>query len=463
MTVRSRFAPSPTGSMHIGNLRTALYAWLYARKMKGVFILRIEDTDRERSTDQAIQVILDSMQWLHLTYDEGPFYQTKRMDRYHEIIDQLLKSGHAYRCYCSKERLEQLRADQMKNKQKPRYDRCCRELKEKKEGSFVIRFRTPDAGFIRFDDGVRGLVEFQNSELDDLVLVRSDGTPTYNFAVVVDDVDMKVTHVIRGADHINNTPRQINIFNALNMQPPIYVHLPMILGNDGKRLSKRHGALGVLQYREEGFLPAALLNYLMRLGWSHGDQEIFSMEEMIEFFDFNKLQKSPATFDPDKLSWLNQHYLKTLPTAVVAKELQWQMDRTQIDVSAGPALEEVVRVQAERCKTLSEMAEKSRYFYEEVTQYDEQAASKHLTPDIKPVLQEIATQLAQLPAWEKEAIHHVIIAVSEARQLKLGKVAQPIRVAMTGNTISPPIDETLALMGRERTVERLKRAMAHIL
>src|SRR3989338_6917056 len=356
MIVRSRFAPSPTGSMHIGNLRTALYAWLYARKTKGVFILRIEDTDRERSTDQAIQVILDSMQWLNLTYDEGPFYQTKRMDRYREITDQLLKTGHAYRCYCSKERLEALRADQMKNKQKPRYDRCCRDLKEKKEGSFVARFRTPDEGSIKFDDGVRGLVEFQNSELDDLVLVRSDGMPTYNFAVVVDDVDMKVTHVIRGADHINNTPRQINIFNALGMRPPIYAHLPMILGNDGKRLSKRHGALGVLQYREEGILPAALLNYLMRLGWSHGDQEIFSMEEMIEFFDFNKLQKSPATFDPDKLSWLNQHYLKTLPTEVVAKELQWQMDQKQIDMSGGPLLAELVRVQAERCKTLNEMA-----------------------------------------------------------------------------------------------------------
>ena len=461
MIVRSRFAPSPTGSMHIGNLRTALYAWLYARKTKGVFILRIEDTDRERSTDQAIQVILDSMQWLNLTYDEGPFYQTKRMDRYREITDQLLKTGHAYRCYCSKERLEALRADQMKNKQKPRYDRCCRDLKEKKEGSFVARFRTPDEGSIKFDDGVRGLVEFQNSELDDLVLVRSDGVPTYNFAVVVDDVDMKVTHVIRGADHINNTPRQINIFNALGMRPPIYAHLPMILGNDGKRLSKRHGALGVLQYREEGILPAALLNYLMRLGWSHGDQEIFSMEEMIEFFDFDKLQKSPATFDPDKLSWLNQHYLKTLPTEVVAKELQWQMDQKQIDMSGGPLLAEVVRVQAERCKTLNEMAEKSRYFYEEVTQYDEQAASKHLTPDIKPVLQEIATQLAQLPAWEKEAIHQVIIAVSEAHQLKLGKVAQPIRVAVTGNTISPPIDETLALIGREKTLKRLQRAMIY--
>ncbi|OGT21088.1 MAG: glutamate--tRNA ligase [Gammaproteobacteria bacterium RIFCSPHIGHO2_02_FULL_42_13] len=461
MIVRSRFAPSPTGSMHIGNLRTALYAWLYARKTKGVFILRIEDTDRERSTDQAIQVILDSMQLLNLTYDEGPFYQTKRMDRYREITDQLLKTGHAYRCYCSKERLEALRADQMKNKQKPRYDRCCRDLKEKKEGSFVARFRTPDEGSIKFDDGVRGLVEFQNSELDDLVLVRSDGVPTYNFAVVVDDVDMKVTHVIRGADHINNTPRQINIFNALGMRPPIYAHLPMILGNDGKRLSKRHGALGVLQYREEGILPAALLNYLMRLGWSHGDQEIFSMEEMIEFFDFNKLQKSPATFDPDKLSWLNQHYLKTLPTEVVAKELQWQMDQKQIDMSGGPLLAEVVRVQAERCKTLNEMAEKSRYFYEEVTQYDEQAASKHLTPDIKPVLQEIATQLAQLPAWEKEAIHQVIIAVSEAHQLKLGKVAQPIRVAVTGNTISPPIDETLALIGREKTLKRLQRAMIY--
>jgi glutamyl-tRNA synthetase len=452
MTV-TRFAPSPTGYLHVGGARTALYCWLYARKTQGKFILRIEDTDIERSTQESVQAILDAMAWLKLDCDEGPFYQTKRFDRYQAVTDQLLKEGKAYRCYCSKERLETLRNHQIDNKEKARYDGLCRN-KGEQTGPFVVRFRNPDEGVVEFDDLIRGKISFDNVELDDLIIARSDGTPTYNFTVVVDDWDMKITHVIRGDDHVNNTPRQINILRALGAVPPFYAHVSMILGSDGKRLSKRHGAVGVMQYREDGFLPEALLNYLVRLGWSHGDQEIFSREELINLFDISGINKAPAAFNNEKLLWLNQHYIKTSDPTYVAKELSWHMEQLGIDVSSGPALIEIVKAQAERAKTLREMAEKSRYFYAEV-QYNQEAVAKHLTPDIIPPLQLLTEKLTVLDGWNKETIHHLINETAEACGIKMGKLAQPLRVAVTGDTVSPSIDTTLVLLGREKTLDRL--------
>ena len=458
MQVRTRFAPSPTGYLHIGGARTAFYCWLYAKKTKGTFILRIEDTDLERSTPESVQAILDGMAWLNLGHDEGPFYQTKRFDRYGEVIQQLLQAGKAYRCYCSKERIEKLREEQIANKEKPRYDGFCRERTDAGEGSFVVRFKNPVAGVVEFDDLIRGKLSFANTELDDLIIARSDGTPTYNFTVVVDDWDMKITHVIRGDDHINNTPRQINILRALGASIPLYAHVPMILGSDGKRLSKRHGAVSVLQYREDGMLPEALLNYLVRLGWSHGDQEIFSMDELISYFDIKNINNSPAAFNLDKLLWLNQHYIKTGDPAHIAREFAWHMERQGIDTSCGPALTAVIAAQCERAKTLKEMAERSRYFYEDVELSEEMRA--HFTPEVKAALLQVVEQWAGLALFEKEPIHAVLADVAEKAGLKLGKLAQPIRVAMTGGTVSPPIDITVQLIGRERAISRLRAACA---
>ncbi|MBX3709592.1 MAG: glutamate--tRNA ligase [Gammaproteobacteria bacterium] len=452
-TVRTRFAPSPTGYLHIGGARTALYCWLYARKTKGTFILRIEDTDLERSTPESVQAILDGMAWLNLHYDEGPYYQTQRFDRYREVIQQMLNSGTAYRCYCSKERLEQLRENQMARKEKPRYDGTCRNLMEPREGPCVIRFKNPLDGMVEFNDLIRGRLSFANSELDDLIIARSDGTPTYNFTVVVDDWDMKITHVIRGDDHINNTPRQINILCALGATPPLYSHVPMILGCDGKRLSKRHGAVSVLQYREDGFLPEALLNYLVRLGWSHGDQEIFSINELIDLFEIKNINRAPAAFSQEKLIWLNQHYMKTSDPEHVAKELAWHMEQLGIHTEHGPPLTEIVRAQAERTKTLREMAERSRYFYESVRLSDEMKS--HFSPEIMPALMMVKSRLEKLSVWSKELIHEVLASTAEIHGLKLGKLAQPIRVAITGGTVSPPIDMTMVLIGREQVIQRL--------
>lgn len=456
--VVTRFAPSPTGYLHVGGARTALYCWLYARKTQGKFILRIEDTDLERSTQESVQAILDAMEWLGLDYDAGPYYQTKHMDRYREVIEKLLAEGKAYRCYCSKERLEKLREEQMANKEKPRYDGFCRNRTTPGEGPSVIRFKNPLDGVVEFDDLIRGPLAFSNTELDDLIIARTDGSPTYNFTVVVDDWDMKITHVIRGDDHINNTPRQINILRALGATPPLYAHVSMILGSDGKRLSKRHGAVGVMQFREDGFLPEALLNYLVRLGWSHGDQEIFSRAEMIEYFDIPGINKAPAAFNTEKLIWLNQHYIKTSPAEHVAKELQWHLEKIGVDITQGPALVDVVRAQADRAKTIKEMAEKSRIFYMPV-QYNEEAVQKNLTVEIAPALAEIRTALSALTTWEKEPIHQAIADTAEKLGLKLGKVAQPLRVAVTGDTVSPSIDVTLLLFGKKEALSRLDAAL----
>lgn len=455
MTTRTRFAPSPTGYLHIGGARTALYAWLYARKNKGQFILRIEDTDTERSTQEAEQAIFDGMTWLGLAHDEGPFFQMQRLDRYRDVANQLLNEGKAYRCNCSKERLEKLREEQMKNKQKPRYDGHCRErnLPESDE-PHVIRFKNPLEGQVVVNDKVRGVVVVENSELDDLVLIRSDGIPTYNFSVVIDDHDMQMTQVIRGDDHLNNTPRQINLYNALGFTVPEFAHIPMILGADGKRLSKRHGAVNVMNYRDEGYLPIALLNYLVRLGWSHGDQEIFSIKEMIELFDLDHISRSPASFNTSKLLWLNHHYIKTLAVEELVPELKWHMDRAGYDLSEGPALEDIIILQRDRYKTLKEMAEGSVFFYQTVRPSAE-LIEKHVPTNVMPAIKQFRESLALITDWEKEAIHDCLKAVAEQTGLKLGQLAQPIRVVITGGTVSPSLDATLHLLGQARCLERL--------
>jgi len=464
MTIRTRFAPSPTGYLHIGGARTALFSWLYARKHGGTFILRIEDTDLERSTAESVDAILQGMTWLGLEYDEGPFFQTHRFPRYKEVLERMLKEGTAYHCYCSKSRLDTLRAEQMANKQKPRYDGQCRmgAVNAPKDVPPVVRFKNPQDGAVVVEDMVRGKVIFQSSELDDLIIARSDGTPTYNFTVVVDDMDMQITHVIRGDDHLNNTPRQMNMLKALGYPPPVYAHVPMILGKDGSRLSKRHGAVSVMQYRDEGFLPEALLNYLARLGWSHGDQEIFSMEEMIRLFEISHVHSSAAAFNPEKLLWLNQHYIKNADPRHVAHHLSHHLGKLDIDPADGPDVVEVVMAQRERAKTLSEMASASAFFYKDIKRYEPKDAETHLNPEILQPLSKLREQLADLPEWTATAIHASINGLAEVLGLKLGKIAQPLRVAVAGRATSPPIDQTLALLGREQTLKRLDLALAHI-
>ena len=465
MTVRTRFAPSPTGYLHIGGARTALFSWLYARKNAGTFILRIEDTDRERSTQASVDAILEGMAWLELNYDEGPFYQTQRFDRYAEVIQQLLDSGHAYRCYCSKDELEQMREQQMARKEKPRYDGYWRERQHETPPAGVepvIRFKNPQNGAVEFDDMVRGKITVSNAELDDLIIARSDGTPTYNFTVVVDDIDMNVTHVIRGDDHINNTPRQINIMQALGFTPPRYAHVPMILGADGQRLSKRHGAVSVMQYRDEGYLPQALLNYLVRLGWSHGDQEIFSRAEMVEYFNLESINRAPAAFSPEKLLWLNQHYLKTLPVEAIEQQLTWHLQQQQLDITNGPAIADVINAQRERAKTLVEMVAISRYFYEDVSNYDEAAVQKQFKADTAETLRVVKDQLATIDDWQSTAIHHAINQACEQLGVKLGKVGPALRIAVTGGTSSPSLDVTLELIGKARSLQRIERAIEFI-
>jgi len=463
--VVTRFAPSPTGMLHIGGVRTALFSWLYARHHGGKFILRIEDTDRERSTDEAVRVILDGMRWLGLTADEGPYYQTQRLHRYREVLEQMLARGQAYRCYCTREELEAMRTEQIARKVKPRYDARCRERHEPRAGvAPVIRFKNPLEGQVVVDDQVHGRVVFQNAELDDLIIARSDGSPTYNFCVVVDDADMGITHVIRGDDHLNNTPRQINMLRALPAAPPVYAHLPMILGPDGAKLSKRHGAVSVLQYQQEGYLPEALLNYLVRLGWSHGDQEYFSLEQMIAAFDIKDVNKSASAFNPDKLLWLDQQHIMRAPVARLAAGLAEQLAALGLDAATldERLLAGVVNAQRERARTLKEMAQASLFFFREFERYDDKAAAKNLSADTLPLLQALAEGLAASAEFSAGAVHEVISSVATRMGVPLGKVAQPLRVAVTGGAVSPPIDITVALLGRERALARLQRACEHI-
>jgi len=461
MTVRTRFAPSPTGFLHIGGLRTALFCWLYARHHAGQFILRIEDTDLERSTALAIQQILDGLEWAGLVHDEGPFYQTKRFERYKEVIEEMLASGSAYYCYCSKEELEQMRAEQTARREKPRYDGRWRERTDSLPGvAPVVRFKNPLVGEVVVEDVVHGRVVFQNIELDDLIIARSDGTPTYNFCVVVDDMDMQITHVIRGDDHLNNTPRQLNMLLALGATPPVYAHLPMILGSDGAKLSKRHGAVSVLQYRDEGFLPEAVLNYLVRLGWSHGDQEIFTVEDMVRLFDIRDVNKSASAFDAEKLAWLNQQHMMRVPAARIVPVLRWQLEQDGIRAADDAQLEAIVLSQRERAKTVREMALNSAFFFRPPTAYDEKSVRKHVTTDVLALLDEAANDLNQLQDWSAQAIHDVISALAAAKGISLGKLAQPIRLAVCGGTVSPPIDATLAILGKAESLSRLAVALS---
>jgi len=461
--VRTRFAPSPTGYLHIGSVRTALYAWLYARHHGGDFILRIEDTDRERSTQAAVDAILEGMAWVELGYDEGPIFQTHRFPRYAEVVAQMLAAGNAYHCYCTREELEAMRAQAQAEGRKPRYDGRCRERAAPRAGvAPVVRFKNPTSGEVVLDDQVKGRIVFANEELDDLIIARSDGTPTYNFTVVVDDVDMAITHVIRGDDHVNNTPRQINMIRALGATPPVYGHLPMINGADGAKLSKRHGAVNVLEYREMGFLPQGLLNYLLRLGWSHGDQEIFTIDEMVRLFDLDKVSRSAANFDPQKLLWVNHQHMQSAPSAQLAALLKLQLLVQDLDPAAGPPLELAADALRERSQTILEMAEQAHCYYEEYEDFDPKAAQSYLRPGAREVLIALRHALGRVSDWSDTTTEVAVKETAASLGLKLGAVAQPLRVALVGRAASPAIGKTLELVGRARAQQRIDRALRYI-
>ena len=464
MTCRTRFAPSPTGFLHIGGARTALYCYLEARQRGGEFILRIEDTDRERSTDENVQAILDAMEWLGLEYDEGPIYQTHRLDRYRQVAEQMLRDGLAYYAYETREELEAMRETALAAKEKPRYNGHYRELDApfREDPNRLIRFKNPLEGTVVFADAIKGDIEWSNTELDDLVLFRSDGFPTYNFAVVVDDIDMGITDVIRGDDHVNNTPRQINIYRALGHPEPRFAHMPMILGPDGAKLSNRHGAVSVMQYRDDGFLPHALLNYLVRLGWSHGDQEIFSREQMVELFDIKDVNHSASRFDVEKLSWLNQHYMKSDEPAAVGEHLRWHLEKAGYDLARGPAPADVVLALRDRVQTLKDMAARAAVWYLPLETYDEAAVAKHLVPAAVAPLQAVRERLAASADWSADVVQQALQAAGEALGVGLGKIAQPLRVAITGTQVSPSIEHTIYLAGREQALARIDAALARI-
>ena len=462
MTCRTRFAPSPTGYLHIGGARTALYCWLEARRRGGQFILRVEDTDRVRSTEPAVQAILDGMAWLGLDHDEGPIFQTGRFDRYREVARELVEAGKAYYAYETREEIDAMREAAQAAGTKPRYDGRSRDLDlpERDDPNRVIRFKNPLSGDVVFDDKIKGRIAWSNTELDDLVLIRSDGFPTYNFAVVVDDIDMRITDVIRGDDHVNNTPRQVNLYHALGVPVPAFAHLPMILGPDGAKLSKRHGAVGVMQYRDDGYLPHALLNYLVRLGWSHGDQEIFSLDEMLRLFRIEDVNHSASRFDVAKLGWLNQQYLKNDDPAEVARHLEWHLRNEGLDLALGPAPADVVVALRDRVQTLKEMAARAAVWYRPLEHYDDAAVAKHLTAGAQAPLAEARERLAKLPSWTAESVTAALQEAAEALGLGIGKVAQPLRVAITGTQVSPDISHTVYLAGQGEALRRIDAALA---
>ena len=464
MIVRTRFAPSPTGSLHVGGIRTALFSWLHAKHNAGEFILRIEDTDRERSTDEATKIILDGMSWLNLDYDKGPYFQSKRLERYKEIIQQLIESDNAYYCYCSKEKLDVMREEAMKEGKKPRYNGSCRDRSAPppKDIDPVVRFKTPFDGSVVIDDLVQGKVVFQNIELDDLIIARTDGTPTYNLTVVVDDIDMEITDIVRGDDHLNNTPRQVNIFNALGVPQPNYAHIPMILGVDGKKLSKRDAASSILEYRDKGYLPEALLNYLVRLGWSKGDQEIFSIDEMISEFDLRSVNKSASSINPKKLLWLNQHYIKNSDNEKLIFMLNSFFDDMNISTDSGPDLSDLISVQKDRIETVKDLAEQSTFFYEDFKKYDEKMAEKYLQPVLLKPFKVLYEEFDNNTSWDNENIKSILNKLAEEFDIKIGKLAQPLRVAITGKNVSPGIYDTVRLLGREKTLKRLNNAIKFI-
>lgn len=475
--VRVRFAPSPTGALHIGGVRTALFNWLFARHHKGTFILRIEDTDQQRSTDESIRIIIDGMKWLGMDWEEGPtvqadgtvkgFRQTERMDIYREYADRLLKEGKAYYCYCSPEELDSRRKAAMAAGKPPKYDRTCFGRKEPVSGRTpVLRFHSIDEGQTIVRDTIRGAVTFENQQLDDLIIMRSDGFPTYNFAVVVDDVTMKISHVIRGDDHLNNTPRQIQIYRALGFEPPEFAHLPMILGSDKTKLSKRHGATAVTEYKDLGYLPEALMNYLARLGWSHGDQEVFSIAELIEKFTLDNIGKAPAVFNPEKLVWLNHHYIQQSdPERLSGLVLDLLKKDGVVQEGKEPDatwMNKLVKILTERSHTLVEMKTSSLPFLQDSITMDEKARAKHLTPDVKPLLEELAGKLKSLEPCSHDAIEKLFNDIVTPKGVKLGKLAQPVRVALTGGTVSPGIFDVIKVMGKDRTVDRINAAIKMI-
>ena len=462
MEVRTRFAPSPTGYLHIGGARTALFNYLFARHNGGKFVLRIEDTDRERSKEEYTEAILEDMRWLGLEWDEGPFYQSQRFDLYREHAERLLKEGLAYRCYCTPEELEKRREEALKEGRPPKYDGRCRTLTNPPEGRpFALRFRVPE-GSTTLKDVIRGTITFEHEEIEDFVILRSDGTPTYNLCVVVDDALMKITHIIRGDDHINNTPKQILLYKALGYSVPEFAHLPMLLGPDRTRLSKRHGATAVGAYREMGYLPHALVNYLARLGWSYGDQEIFSKEELIEKFTLEGVGRSPGVFNPEKLLWLNHHYIKTSAPEELIEPFLAQLKTLGVDAAGDPRLTLIIKSLQERAKTLKEMAESSLFYFTETVEFDEKAEKKFLTPDRAELLELIKEGLKELEPFTADSIQALFEQILTERGLKLKDVAQPVRVSLTGRTVSPGIFETIEAMGRELTLKRLEDAIRRI-
>jgi glutamyl-tRNA synthetase len=465
MSVRTRFAPSPSGYLHIGGARTALFNWLFARRHGGKFILRVEDTDRQRSTDASIHAIVDSLRWLDLVWDEGPFFQSERTDVYRARAETLLAAGKAYRCWCTPEELDARREAAQAAGRRPAYDRSCRGLHAPPAGrtTFTLRFRTPTDGETRVDDQVKGPVAFQNTELDDFIILRSDGTPIYNFCVVVDDVDMRITHVIRGDDHLANTPRQVLLYEALGAPLPVFAHVPLILGLDKTRLSKRHGATSVTAYRDMGYLPHALVNYLARLGWSHGDQELFTRVELVEYFALEQVGKSAGVFNPEKLAWVNFQLLKETPPDVLADLVVPFLERAGLPVPTDRAwLAQALATLRERAKTLVELADMARFYLVEAVEVPPALAAKHLKPETAPALDDLVGRLAALPDWDPAAIERAFHATLAAHGLALGKLAQPVRVAVTGGTVSPGIFEVLDVLGRERTLARLRAARARL-
>lgn len=460
MTVRTRFAPSPTGFLHIGGARTALFSWAYAKKHGGQFVLRVEDTDIERSTPEAVQAILDGMQWLGLDYDEGPFYQMQRMDSYKKHLEKMLASGHAYYCYSSKEELDALREQQMQQGLKPRYNRKWRSEEGKVLPEVptdvlpVIRFKNPKDGVVSWDDIVKGKIEIANAELDDLIIARSDGTPTYNFCVVVDDWEMAITHVIRGDDHVNNTPRQINMLHALGATVPQYAHLSMILGGDGQKLSKRHGAVSVMQYHVDGYLPEAVLNYLARLGWSHGDDEIFDMQQFCQWFDLDHITPSAAQFNTEKLNWLNAHYIKVADINLLSDNISKRLESLGVSVQATPPINSVLELYRERANNLNQLATDIAYFYKR-PQANEADVEKHITPEIKPVMVALYEKLKNT-VWTAALIHEVINVTVTENALKFPKIAMPLRVMLAGVAQSPSIDQVMEVLGKEEVLNRIE-------
>mgnify|MGYP006425487989 FL=1 len=464
VAVKVRFAPSPTGFLHIGGVRTALFNWLYAKNHGGKFVLRIEDTDLSRSTEESIEEILESMRWLGLDWDEGPFRQTERQGIYSQKVGQLLSAGKAYHCYCTPEELDRKRSEAQKAGNKPKYDGTCRERPDSPEGApSVIRFKAPIEGTVVVEDLLRGKVVFDIAELDDVIIQRTDGTPTYNFVVVVDDSEMGITHVIRGDDHLSNTPRQCLLYDALDFKRPQFSHISMILGQDKSRLSKRHGATSALAYRDMGYLPDAMINYLARLGWSHGDQEIFSRDELIKYFSFDSVNTSAAIFDADKLSWVNEQYIQSTPPEELAQHLEPHLVKTAIlpgDHGLSPQeIAKVIPCLNQRAKTLVEMAEKSAFFFKKEVEFDEKARNKFLTEDARPLLEKVIAGFSTLDDFSAENIETLFKKIVEEEGMKLGKLAQPVRVALTGTTVSPGIYDVILLLGKEETLKRLQNVV----